>query len=133
MQRIVVAMLVIAGAIQFAPVVGLFGADRLATLYGIAVGEPNLEILLRHRALLFGLTGAYRWWAAWRPAHRPTAFLLGFASMLGFLVIAWRVGGVNAALARVVAIDVFALACLAVGVAAHVASLPTRAARSEED
>jgi hypothetical protein len=47
---------------------------------------------------------------------------MGLASMLGFLLIAWRVGGINAALTRVVAMDVLALACLAVGVGAHLAT-----------
>ena len=52
------------GIIHLLPVSGFFGAERLSALYGISLNEPNLEILMRHRAVLFGLLVAFLVYAA---------------------------------------------------------------------
>lgn len=118
MRYVVSAMLPVA-AVHLLPLPGVLGADRLATLYGIRVGEPNLTILLRHRAVLFGVLGALLALAAFIPALQPAAFVAGFVSVVSFLVIARGVGGYNAQVARVFAADVVALGCLVVGLVAY--------------
>jgi hypothetical protein len=50
--------------------------------------------------------------AAFRRSLQPLAFVAGFVSILSFLVIAFAVGGYNAALPRVATADWVALACL---------------------
>lgn len=104
--------LVAAAIIHLLPTIGVLGPDRLASLYGVAVSEPNLEILLRHRALLFGIIGALLLAAAFRPTLQPTAIAIGLASVTSFLGVAWVVGGINAQLHRVVVADVVALVLL---------------------
>ena len=53
MERVITGLLVLVGIIHLLPVSGVLGAESLAALYGVSLGEPNLEILMRHRAILF--------------------------------------------------------------------------------
>ena len=106
------ALLIIAGAIHLLPVTGVLGAERLTALYGIDLASPDLQILLRHRAVLFGLLGAFLVGAAFRAAWRPAALIAGWISVASFLLLAWSVGGYGPGVARVVAADWVAAACL---------------------
>jgi hypothetical protein len=111
-------MLVIVGIIHLLPLPGVLGAERLASLYGLAFDEPNLAILMRHRAVLFGLFGLFLLLAAFRPEWQVVAFVGGFASVASFLYLAWTAGGHNAQVGRVVTADLVALVGLAVGAVA---------------
>lgn len=119
MRYLITAMLLVAGVIHLLPLPGVLGSERLAALYGLAFDDPNLAILMRHRAVLFGLVGAFLVVAAFRPELQPIAFLGGLVSVLSFLYLAWSVGGYNTQVGRVVAADVVALACLVVGAASY--------------
>ncbi|MDH4566005.1 phosphopantetheine adenylyltransferase [Pseudomonas sp. BN414] len=116
MDKFLSALLIVAGIIHLLPISGLLGAERLAALYGVPFSEPNLLILMRHRAVLFGLLGALLVWAAFRPALQSAAILGGLVSVLSFLLLAWLTPGYNAALRKVVIADWVALACLAVAI-----------------
>ncbi len=116
MDKLLSALLIVAGIIHLLPISGLLGAERLAALYGLSFSEPNLLILMRHRAVLFGLLGALLVWAAFRPALQPAAILGGLASVLSFLVLAWLTPGYNAAVRKVVIADWVALVCLALAI-----------------
>ena len=124
MQYLVSTTLVIVAIIHLLPVVGMLGVDRLALLYGIAVEEPNLEILMRHRAVLFGLVGALIMYAAFSPQYQPIAFVAGFASVLSFFALVWSVGGSNANLQRVMVADIVAIVCLVIGSLAYLSMHP---------
>ncbi len=119
MRFIVPAMLVVVGIIHLLPLSGILGGPRLVSLYGIQLNEPNLEILMRHRAVLFGLLGVFMLVAAFKPAYRTTAFVAGFFSVVSFLYLARSVGSYNAQISRVVIADILALICLVVGSVAH--------------
>lgn len=119
MRYIVSVSLVIVALIHIGPIVGVFGNARLAALYGIDISDPNLSILMRHRAVLFGILGAFQLFAAFAPACQAAAIVGGFVSLGSFLYLAWSVGGYNANIGRVFAIDVFAFVCLIVGAVAH--------------
>ncbi|GAB2652832.1 hypothetical protein [Arenimonas aestuarii] len=114
---VVSASLLIAGAIHLVPVLGVLGASKLAMLYGLDFSDPSLAILMRHRAVLFGLLGGFLVVAAFRPALQPMGFLAGLASVIAFLLIAGSSGQYNDAIAGIVAGDVVALLALAVGLA----------------
>lgn len=120
MQYLVSAMLVVVAVIHLLPVSGVLGSERLTALYGLSFNDPNLAILMRHRAVLFGLLGAFLLVAAFQPPLQTIAFIAGFVSVISFLWLAWSVGDYNAQVRRVFAADVVALICLVIGVAAHV-------------
>lgn len=119
MRHVVSAMLLLVAAIHILPLAGVLGAEQIARLYGISASEPNLAILMRHRAVLFGLIGALLMFAAFKPALQPVAFVAGFVSVGSFLLLAWLTGGYNAQVGRVVAADLVATACLVVGMVAY--------------
>ncbi len=120
MGYLVSAMLVVVAVIHLLPLSGVLGSERLAALYGLSFNEPNLAILMRHRAVLFGLLGLFLLFAAFRPPFQTIAFIAGFVSVVSFLWLAWSVGGYNAQVARVFMADIVALVCLIIGVVAHV-------------
>jgi len=119
MRYLVSAMLVIVAIIHLLPLSGVIGSERLASLYGISFDEPNIAILMRHRAVLFGLLGLFMLFAAFAPRFQVAAFVIGFVSVVSFLWLASSVGGYNAAVGRIVTADVVALVCLVIGAAAY--------------
>lgn len=123
MRYFVSATLIIVGVIHLLPLVGVAGSARLASLYGISVAEPNLEILMRHRAVLFGIIGAFLVYAAFRVELHALALIAAFVSLAAFLALVWSTGDYNRELARVALVDVFALALI---IAAGVARLVSR-------
>ncbi len=119
MRYLVSAMLVVVAIIHLLPLSGAIGSERLASLYGISFDEPNIAILMRHRAVLFGLLGLFMLFAAFAPRYQVAAFVIGFVSVVSFLWLASSVGGYNAAVGRIVTADIVALVCLVVGAAAY--------------
>jgi hypothetical protein len=114
LNRITITCLALAGVIHLLPLPGILGAGPLTRLYGVAADDPNVGILLQHRAVLFGLLGLLLVAAAFRPDLRPVALIAGLVSTVSFLAIAWVVGGYNAQVARVVAADLLAVVLLLV-------------------
>jgi hypothetical protein len=119
LKYLISATLLVAGFIHLLPLIGVVGVERLSALYGIPVSDPNLQILMRHRAVLFGLLGAFLCFAAFTPALQWLGFIAGFVSVISFLWLAWSVGGYNPLLARVVTADWIALASLIIGALAR--------------
>ncbi len=112
MRYVTSACLLIVGIIHLLPLTGVLGADRVAALYGVTVDSRDLSILLRHRAVLFGLLGGFFVFAAFRPALQRIAITAGFVSVVSFLWLAFATGGYNDAIGRVVFADLVALGCL---------------------
>jgi hypothetical protein len=112
-------VLLLAGGVHLAPVLGILGSARLEALYGLRIEDPGLLLLMRHRALLFGLLGALLVAAAFRPAWQGLALLAAGGSVLGFVLLAPT--GLLPALHRVWWIDVTLLPFLALASWAYVA------------
>ena len=108
-------LIAVAGVINLIPIVGVLSVSRLSALYGIGIAGPDLEILMRHRAVVLGVTGVLLLVSAIRPGLRPVAAAVGLVSMLSFNAVAWTVGGYNDALSRVVTADWIGLAALSAG------------------
>ena len=117
MRRVIQASLLVAGLIHFLPIAGVLGADRLTSLYALPFTDPNLVILMRHRAVMLGLLGGFVLCAVFRPAMRVPAIALGGASLASIVALAWSTGGYNEALARVILADSIAVACFLVAAA----------------
>lgn len=126
-MRILTALALLAvGIIHLIPLSGVLGPEHLVRLYGAAPSDPSALILMRHRAVLFGIVGGVCVLAAFKPDLQWLALVLGGFSVVSFLWLAWSTGGFNAHLQRVVVADVLALVCLGAGAIAL--AWPPRAA-----
>ena len=112
LERIITGLLLVVAAIHLVPITGFFGADRLTSLYGIDVTSADLEILMRHRAVLFGILGVFFAYAAFRPALQPVAFVAAFATIASFFYLAFSVGDFVEAIRKIVVGDVVAAVAL---------------------
>lgn len=127
MRFVVPVILVIVAVVHALPLVGVLGADTLARLYGSPVEDASLELLLRHRAVLFGLLAVFTGYAATRPDLHRLALLAGLVSVASFLALAWLPGAtatsftsaLSTELAAVVRVDAVALVLLLVALAWH--------------
>ena len=119
MRYLLSVMLTVVGIIHLLPLTGVLGVPRLQALYGMTITDPNLEILMRHRAVLFGILGTSLIYAAFRPGLQLAALITGAVSVISFLVIAGMIGGYNAGIARVVTADIVAVVCLLIGAFAY--------------
>ena len=122
MRHLVSAMLLVVALIHLLPLSGVLGGARLRALYDVTIDDPSLAIMMRHRAVLFGLLGAFLVYAAFREELQILGFFAGFVSVISFLLLAWATGGFNASLRRVVVADVIALVCLVIGAVVRVCS-----------
>ncbi len=119
MRFVVPAVLVLVATIHALPVIGVLGPGNLSQLYGFPVTDGSLELVLRHRAVLFGLLAAFLAYAAFKPELHRLALVAGVVSVVSFLVLAAVVSSYSQPLATVVRVDWAALALLTIGVAAH--------------
>lgn len=115
MQALVTVLFLLAALINLGPVMGAFSTARMEALYGIPIEGPNLEILMRHRAVLFGIVGTLLAVAAFHPPLRTVAFAAGLVSMVSFLAVAAAVGEFNGEIQRVIWIDVAGIVFLVLG------------------
>lgn len=119
MRFIVPVVLIIVAVIHFLPLSGVLGPSRLSALYGVAIDDPGIALLLRHRAVLFGLLAAFLAYAAFRPGLHGPALVAGVVSVASFLVLAWPASSLSQPLAVVFKVDVAALVLLSLAGAVH--------------
>lgn len=119
MHRIVPAVLLLVALIHALPLAGVLSAAALQRLYGVPVETAPLELLLRHRAVLFGLLAAFLAFAAFRPALHGLALVAAGVSVGTFLLLGLLVGPLNRELTTVFRVDLVAMALLAVAALVH--------------
>jgi hypothetical protein len=125
---VVRAVLSIVAVVKFLPFVGVLGSNRLELLYGLQIEDPNLLLLLRHRAVLFGLLGAFLLTSAlgdpskW---HGP-ALLASWISVVSFLVLGNDANQLNASVNRVWWIDACMVPLLLIATILHQRSTPNK-------
>lgn len=112
MRHSISALFILAGLINVTPVIGVLGAERLEALYQMPFEGVDLVLLMRHRAVLFGVVGGLLLVAAFRPALRTLAGTTGLVSVVSFLLLALPLQEHSAALQRVFWADVVAGAAL---------------------
>lgn len=133
-RAMVLTSLLLGGLVNIAPLAAISGAPMLLRMYGITVEDPNLLLLLQHRALLFGLLGALLLAAMASTPLRTPALVAGLISMLGFIVLAGLLPpspALSTEIGRVVLIDWLALPVLLLGLGAQL--WLSRAARNRGD
>jgi hypothetical protein len=109
MGKAITFCLVVVWLINFAPVIDIISAQKLESAYSVAIRGNDLEILMRHRALLFGILGAFILYSAFNPFYQPAAMIMGGVSMAGFALLVLSVGGYNEAVGKVLFIDVLGI------------------------
>ncbi|MEX0840456.1 MAG: hypothetical protein WD034_13075 [Parvibaculum sp.] len=113
-QIVIGVIFVLVGLLNAYPAVGMLGAKQLRGLYGLEFADANLLTLMQHRAVMLGLIGLFLIVAAFRRELQPAAFILGFASMLSFVVFARLQGDPSCWISKVSTADVAGSALLAV-------------------
>lgn len=113
MDKLISALLGIVALINLLPVFGVLSAARVGAMYRVRFAGPDLAILMRHRAVLFAVVGGLLVAAMFRPELRWPAIIAAAVSMGAFVVLAWMEGGYNAAIRRVIVIDLAAFVPLA--------------------
>lgn len=105
LERTIAALLIIVGLINVIPLIGIVSAQRLQSLYGLTALDSQLTLLLRHRALLFGLVGSVIILSAFVPALRVISYPMALLSMVGFIVLAPSANSLNPELLGVIRAD----------------------------
>lgn len=110
--------------IHLLPLAGVSGRTALEKAYGISVESPDLQLLLQHRAVLFGLLGVACAIAAFNAPWRPAVWCAALVSTCSFMLLVWLAPSTNAAIVRVVWFDGAAIAMLLLAGAAHLLRKP---------
>lgn len=112
MNKLLTLALVAVAMIHLIPSVGVLGVDQLASLYDIQLHDDNIILLMRHRAVLFGLLGVFILIAAFRASLQLMAIVAGLVSVISFLLLAATVDGITIAINKVLWVDRAALVIL---------------------
>lgn len=127
LPKIMSGLLILVGVIHLLPVTGFLGVGRLQALYGVALEDPNLIVLMRHRALLFAIVGLLLIAGAFVRDWQTPAIVAGLISIVGFQVLAVPAEGLNDAVRRVVLVDWVALGLLVCAAAIRLTNRATAA------
>ena len=115
MEHIFRISLFIAGIINFIPSLIAFWPDKISKSYGIEIPDSNFELLLRHRAILFGIVGGLMIFSVFSKKYYDLSVILGLISMVSFLILYFSIDGINKELAIVMKLDAFAIVILIIG------------------
>jgi hypothetical protein len=108
--------LFIAGLINMLPTLLAFLPDKISKSYGIDIPNSNYELLLRHRAILFGIIGGLMIYSAIVKKHYEIATIVGLISMISFIILYFSIDkGINSELKKVMMIDFVASVILCFG------------------
>lgn len=116
-EILLVVAVVVSALIHLAPAVGVLSVQRLQQLYGTAVDGPDLAVMMRHRALLFGVLGSLLLVSVVVPDLRWPMVTATLVSDLGFVALMRAHPGTGPEMARVLRADLVSIALLAAAVA----------------
>lgn len=116
MELIFRITLFIAGLINLLPSLLAFFPEKIANSYGINVPNANYELLLRHRAVLFGIIGGLLIYSAVAKKYYEIATTVGLISMISFIVLYFLIEkDISLELKKVMTIDIIATLILCFG------------------
>jgi hypothetical protein len=109
MELVLRIALFLTSIVNILPALGAFLPSKMKNAYGIDVSDANFELLLRHRAVLFGIVGGLMLYAAITQSVLSLASIIGLISMISFLFLYFTIGKqINEALTKVMKIDAVA-------------------------
>ena len=114
LNRYVTGVLLAVCVIHLLPLAGLLGAGALAQAYGVEITDPTELVLLRHRAVLFGVVGVGFLVAAFRREWQLTAIAVALVTTSTFVVLAVLAADITPQLERVALVDAVAIGLLVV-------------------
>jgi hypothetical protein len=112
MENLYRLILLISGLVHILPFSFMFLTEQLQKSYGVDISDANLQLLLRHRAIFFGLIGVGMILSAIKKSFYGWASAIGLISMVSFVLLFYQIGGINQQLRSVMLIDVFISAAL---------------------
>ncbi|WP_295873061.1 hypothetical protein [uncultured Zhongshania sp.] len=112
MEKWITFCLVVVGLINIIPVVGVISGQKIESAYAVTLAGNDLIILLRHRALLFGILGGFILFSAFNPFYQLAAMIMAGISMIGFAILVLGTGGYNDAIAKVLYVDILGIVFL---------------------
>ena len=105
MELLLRIALFICGIINLLPVAIVFLPEKIASSYGVKILDNNMELLLRHRAVLFGVVSLVLIHATFTKSNYILATIIGLISMLSFVLLYYHIGEINKELKTVMVID----------------------------
>jgi hypothetical protein len=112
--------LFIAGVINLLPSFLAFLPQKIASSYGIDIPDANYELLLRHRAILFGIVGGLMIYSAITKTYYGIAGTAGLISMVSFILLYFLIDHtINDELKKIMMIDVVASIILVSGMVSY--------------
>jgi len=113
-QIVIKAGLIIAAIINLLPLVGVLSREQLEKLYALPITDPNLEVLMRHRAVLFGIVGGLLITSVFQAEWQTPAIIAGLLSMISFIVLTVMVEGYTGVYRPIIIADVIGIVALCV-------------------
>ena len=114
-------LLALAGVINFLPIIGVLSRTHLEQAYGVVILSNDLELLLRHRAVLLGLIGGVAILGALKAQYFYLAAMIAFISMVSYALLFHLLSIDQNALAKVLYADYAGIALVigAIGIRFH--------------
>lgn len=118
-ESIRTASFVVAGVINTIPIIGALSDTMLVRLYGPSASglSPEMQLMMRHRAVLFGTVGGLLLTAAKQKKLRGVATVVGMTSMVSYLVLWAQIQPAAFETTKVAIADVIAIGAMLVGMA----------------
>jgi hypothetical protein len=116
MELIYRITLFVAGLINLLPSMLAFLPDKISKSYGIEIPNANYELLLRHRAILFGIIGGLMIFSSIVKKYYEIATIAGLISMTSFILLYFLIDrDISSELKKVMVIDILASLILLIG------------------
>ncbi len=116
MSKLTAVFLILVGRINFIPVLGIFSQQNIENAYSIKLASDDLAILMKHRALLFGIIGGFVLYSVFVPSYQTAAMVLVGISMIGFVVLVLQVGEYNQSIFKILIADLVGIVFLLLAV-----------------
>lgn len=114
MKKVCTVLLFGAGLLNIYPLVGVISADQLTGLYGGNFESPDIQTLMRHRAVMLGMIGGLMLFAAFRSSLQLLAATLGLVSMSSFVFLAYSSGPIGPEINKVAIADIVGAVAVAI-------------------